>query len=375
MRARIDPDSLPPVPPPVRATLAETLPPENLNMQHLEILNLALSNLLRTEVAEFTLAQIIDGLPTRSSFSQSHFGTPKDHPVAAHEGLCPGSLEKILEFRSAFDVMSLRFSPALLQGYQDAEANSRAFCLRLVEILAVACHQIAAFLFEIDKENEHRKEYEAWAVEQHQLKAAGGEQYQYVEAEPPTVFYHHSYRDHEQYPRGLPDVVGYWAESKIFGGVVLLDRGESETECKEIWLDPSHHPGTSTMYSPTADQFDNLIKFLLSDPSAPTECPLPIRASKLNRPRYYRYHATKYFHIFRDKYDSRLPAWFVRPDYRRAPVDFPEIEDDNWLLRHTMEAYESGTPRDEAAIAAALERMKNITPSSPLWPHDDTRYK
>ena len=28
-----------------------------------------------------------------------------------------------------------------------------------------------------------------------------------------------------RYPRGFPDVVGYWAETHIFGGVVVFDRG------------------------------------------------------------------------------------------------------------------------------------------------------
>ncbi|KAI0521166.1 hypothetical protein F5B22DRAFT_597948 [Xylaria bambusicola] len=374
MRARISPEDLPPVPPPVRATLAETLPPDNLDSEHLDILNLAISNLLRTKLAEFTLAQIVDGLPTCSSFAQFHYGAPDGHPAIEHENLCPGALEKVREFRLAFHVTSLRFSPALLQGYQDAQPNTRAFCLRLVEMLAVAFHQIAAFLYGLDEENEHRKAYEVWAVEQHRLKAAGDERYRfYEEAEPPTAFYHRSYRDHEQYPRAVADLVGYWAESKIFGGVVLFDRGESETECKEIWIDPANLPGPRTMYPPTADQLDKLIQFLLSSSCATVECPLPIMASKLNRPRYYRYHATKYFHIFRDKYDSRLPEWFVRPGGCVIyPIDFPEVEDENIIMLQVMWA--DGTPPDEDVIAAARERLKVITPSSPCWPHDDKRY-
>jgi hypothetical protein len=30
------------------------------------------------------------------------------------------------------------------------------------------------------------------------------------------------------YPRGVFDVVGYWAETYIFGGVVVFDRGSEE---------------------------------------------------------------------------------------------------------------------------------------------------
>ena len=46
----------------------------------------------------------------------------------------------------------------------------------------------------------------------------------------PTAFCNSSYEAVEQYPNGVADVVGYWAESRIFGGVVVFDRGETETE-------------------------------------------------------------------------------------------------------------------------------------------------
>jgi hypothetical protein len=32
----------------------------------------------------------------------------------------------------------------------------------------------------------------------------------------------------ESYPMGLTDVVGYWAETYLFGGVVVFDRGNRE---------------------------------------------------------------------------------------------------------------------------------------------------
>lgn len=47
------------------------------------------------------------------------------------------------------------------------------------------------------------------------------------------AFAHPVYQDAENYPRGFADIAGYWAESKIFGGVVLFDRGEREQEVKQ----------------------------------------------------------------------------------------------------------------------------------------------
>lgn len=45
----------------------------------------------------------------------------------------------------------------------------------------------------------------------------------------PTLFYHRWYDNHEKYPNGLADMVAYWAEERIFGGVVLFDRREPES--------------------------------------------------------------------------------------------------------------------------------------------------
>ena len=43
-------------------------------------------------------------------------------------------------------------------------------------------------------------------------------------------FYHTSYDLFENYPFGLLNVVGYWAEAELFGGVVLFERGKSGSE-------------------------------------------------------------------------------------------------------------------------------------------------
>ena len=55
---------------------------------------------------------------------------------------------------------------------------------------------------------------------------------------PVTAFVHRFYVDSDQYPRGVADVTGYWAEGRIFGGVVVFDRGESEQEVGYLLLPP-----------------------------------------------------------------------------------------------------------------------------------------
>ena len=53
---------------------------------------------------------------------------------------------------------------------------------------------------------------------------------------PPTVFFHGAYTAVDQYPKGVADMVGYWAESRLSGGVVLFDRGENETAVRFHFL-------------------------------------------------------------------------------------------------------------------------------------------
>lgn len=48
----------------------------------------------------------------------------------------------------------------------------------------------------------------------------------------PVELYHTQYQEYEKYPSGLLNVVGYWAEDKLFGGVLLFDRGETSTEVR-----------------------------------------------------------------------------------------------------------------------------------------------
>ena len=94
-----------------------------------------------------------------------------------------------------------------------------------------------------------------------------------------------------------------------------------------------------------------------------------MHGTELNRPRYDPYHALKYCHIFRNKYERRLPAKFLWPD-TFSSRDYPEIDDQMALLDYQYEAGADGTPVDEEVLKALQERMNQISPSSPLWGYD-----
>lgn len=64
----------------------------------------AMSNLLSTEIAEQTFAQILDGLPLKDvAFSMRVHEYTRRDPVFSHVELCPGVLERTRKLRATFD--------------------------------------------------------------------------------------------------------------------------------------------------------------------------------------------------------------------------------------------------------------------------------
>jgi hypothetical protein len=99
----------------------------------------------------------------------------------------------------------------------------------LIELVVVACHQIGASLYELDEGAHKHQLYEDWRLMVLEAKENGVPERRRAQVAP-TPFGHRSYQYYRQYPRGLADMAGYWAEAKIFGGVFVFDRGESEKE-------------------------------------------------------------------------------------------------------------------------------------------------
>jgi hypothetical protein len=99
-----------------------------------------------------------------------------------------------------------------------------------MEMLAVACHELAASLFQQTERNDHYERARTWqpVIWSYPPGATEPVPTPYPEPPPPTVFRHSFYRYFDQYPKGIADMVGYWAEARLFGGVVLFDRGKDE---------------------------------------------------------------------------------------------------------------------------------------------------
>lgn len=107
--------------------------------------------------------------------------------------------------------------------------------MRLLELLAVICHDIAVHLYNQYEGGLRRPDPEAIHRQIRVPDLPPGITLAPVKPKPAELF-HSSYQNWEQYPHGLADIVGYWAEYRLFGGVVLFDRGESGSEVRILYV-------------------------------------------------------------------------------------------------------------------------------------------
>lgn len=334
---------------------------ENLTTDHLNIFHRALLRVLGSELAIETFAQIVDGLPIADvAWDRRHPGIGgDDHPIEAHESLCPGVKDKTSASLEQYDLHSLAFDPKLVQAYQDAPLTSKAFHTRLIELVVIALHQIAVDLFKRGDLRSHTQQeidtITSCVIVPPKSPAVNPQDYAVTIPPRPTLFNHPYYVDLEIYPEGLADIVGYWAEDRIIGGIVLFDRkadprdprdrldeenqgtGEeaggqqnpAENNPPNIWLHPARDRVTDRICQLHDDQQENLVNYLLAAPGD-TSSPLPVLPHKGNRTRVDPATAHSHKLIFREYWD-RKPATQELLDYlRRAPqneLDYPESRD------------------------------------------------
>ncbi|KAK0667108.1 hypothetical protein QBC41DRAFT_374905 [Cercophora samala] len=298
------------------------LPIHGLNDNHRHLLIRAILRLLSTNIAEATFAQIFDGLPTAEVGDDCSDGElPDDHPLRQkHRELCPGVLEEVRQFHDSFQPESLEMDPELLHSYQSAPPGSRAFNTHLVELVAVALHQTAVMLFKLDTSLHKRDGITEWAPSKDDDLY-----WRFFPKGPfPTLFRHPWYIDHDRYPDGVADMVGYWAEARILGGVVLFDRRSSndtpEADKHAIYLHPNRGLVTYRICRLLDDQKHDLVRFLTAD--TPGQSPLPILPTDENTHRIDPEEPLALTGIYRDIRERKnLPI--DGPDSRnRASQDF-----------------------------------------------------
>ncbi|KAH6649497.1 hypothetical protein F5144DRAFT_588200 [Chaetomium tenue] len=332
----------------------------HLDGDHRQILERAIRRILATELAEITYAQIIDGLPTGQVAYESYIPIYGWHPIDnVHDDLCPGMLEKARQFRADFQPDILTFNSKLVHEYRGCAPGSRGFKSRLVEMVAVAVHQIAVILFELDTSLHKNDGVTEWAPP----KSDSFYWSQHPNGPAPTLFHHEWYKDHEQYPRGVADMVGYWAEARILGGVVLFDRRRPDAvPCADTGTDFKVDPDaiffhadregvTYRIYQLLPEQRNALLNFLIAEPPPPS--PLPILASADNRIRVDPEEPIAQTGIYRDIWERKeLPLTWGDSRSRDVmdTLNYPTNED--WIAaghrsRMLRQRYEEVHLRDD----------------------------
>ncbi|KAK4040826.1 hypothetical protein C8A01DRAFT_45936 [Parachaetomium inaequale] len=297
----------------------EQLPIQKLKAPHREILIRAIANVLSTPIAKQTYAQIVDGLPLSDVARDSVSGSEEA------QTLC-----------SSFDASILLISSKPLQDYESVPPGSPAFSTRLIELVARAVHQIASWLYRQDTSRHKDDALGRWRPAEEYKRL-------YPATFPTTLFCHPWYKDYDQYPEGIADSVGYWAEARILGGIILFDRRDPDSP-NAIYVHPSRR--------------EDLTEFLLSDTTPPQHCPLPILPSEANRQRVDPEQAIKKTGIYRDPWERRLRPlaagdarlrdvvdlfnYISKEDYREARRRAYKKQEREWTRQAQREAGGNG---------------------------------
>ncbi|KAK4139780.1 uncharacterized protein C8A04DRAFT_15559 [Dichotomopilus funicola] len=259
------------------------LPIASLNDHSREILTRAITNVLSTDLAKQTYTQIVDGLPLSDVARDTYLPPPYfRHPLFTdHNELCT-------------DLHTIQ----LLLWYQHTvPERPRA----LVELVARCVHQIGAWLYRQDRSRHKEDALGKWRPSESDARF-------YPKTFPETLFCHPWYRDYDQYPGGIADSVGYWAEARILGGVIVFDRRDPIMEDNDGVYTIADRKRTIYRICRFLDgQVEDLVDFLLSETTpSPEQCPLPILPGPNNGQRFDPESPILRTGVWRDPWERRL---------------------------------------------------------------------
>ncbi|KAF5585299.1 hypothetical protein FPCIR_8380 [Fusarium pseudocircinatum] len=270
---------------------------DRLEGYHYESLSLALRNVLNTDIALMTYAQIIDGLPTADVVWDRYSATHElSHPIINHKTLCEGALEKVKGFREQFSIADVVVDLELEKVHDPATS---------------AGHGVESTI--------------KWERPPDDLCRFPPK---------PTMFIASQFTAHDRYPNGVDDMVGYWAENRILGGVALFDHSQAWTGDDEpnVYFQCTRARVTFRVCQLLDTQQSALISFLLVDPEgAEFKCPLPILPTSENRVRIDPGDAIPVKQVYRDIWERKLPPrrWRApRLERPKSSLDYPELDID-----------------------------------------------
>lgn len=193
----------------------------------------------------------------------------------------------------------------LLRALQAQPPGSDSLNTRLIEFIAVGVHEVAKYLYQLDSKGHQDDGIETWVPPKNEDWDWWWRRY--PDGPPPALFYHTYYFDHEQYPDGAADMVGYWAESRILGGVIVFDR-KTEPASDAVFIHPDRDEVTYRICELTGEQKTSLVRFLIAPPSErdSLQCPLPITPGTENTNRIDPEEPISWTGVYRDKWERNL---------------------------------------------------------------------
>lgn len=242
----------------------------NVSAEKLQELETVLQHVLDLPIAQDTYAQIIDGTPTRTPFSDEIKRTrstfyktiiDSDNSKPTDE-----AMQKYEEIRQQIAPQDLVIDLKVAQNYQDAPPGSRENHLRLLETAAASVHALAGMTYMSNHEDMDVKPPEPPGGHFRQFHTTDGF---YVN------FYHTDYKRFERFPFGLLNVVGYWAEAELFGGVVLFERGEGGSGITNAFIHPQRESSAFQLSERQLQDFADLSRASDVDGSVGADTLLP----------------------------------------------------------------------------------------------------
>ncbi|KAI1911771.1 ADP-ribose diphosphatase [Ophidiomyces ophidiicola] len=293
---------------------------DDIEQKRAEILKCVLSAVLQTSITRDVFAQVIDGLPISETYELT---ITHRFDLLSHSR--PSQKAKLLaqNFCNCTEILdNLNLNTKVAQQFQDSKVFSSFFNMHLLELVVIIIHEMAGNLFHKFHPN---GEPHTIDVNQKQFCPANS-------VSLSTMCYTVSGR----YSRGVLDVVGYWAETHIFGGVVVFDRGPNEgtRQCNAAYIHPQY---SSALFQLAKHQLDAFSRAGYPGNKEQSKLRLPFQCEPGAR-KIDGYTAFRDLNIYRDRYERR-----VDPIPRGGPCvirleDHPELQEFGKTAREMFES-------------------------------------
>ncbi|KMP05665.1 hypothetical protein CIRG_05346 [Coccidioides immitis RMSCC 2394] len=228
----------------VSASPPTTVPFFHLDDCHARRVIQALRRILATEVAEESFSMLIDGRLTMKALRacrRIRLGEDYDE-IAKYTGPSQDTISMFRSLREQFDLSHVLIKASSAERFQrsDVQASSADFQRGLLDLVVSMVHDLAVSIFE----ELHRSKYQ-------------NTPHQGPERALLPDFRHPKYLQSYLYPHGPIELVGYWMETRLFGGVVVFEHGNPLGEPGAPWI---HFPyeGIMRMSDKQLDAFTQL---------------------------------------------------------------------------------------------------------------------